>query len=887
MSKKLVIVESPAKAKTISRFLGKDYEVVASFGHVRDLPEGAGDVPEEFKKSKWSRYGVDVENDFKPFYVVPRDKAGRVRDLKASAKSTDHLLLATDEDREGESISWHILELLKPKKGTKVERIVFHEITPEAINAALANPRQIDQDLVRAQEARRIVDRLFGYTLSPLLWKKVGPRLSAGRVQSVAVRLVVLRERERAAFRVVEYAGIEADLSVAAGDFKAKLARIDNQNVADGQSFNNLGELTAKKDRWLKIEEATAIASRLPSEGWKVSLHETKPGTENPPPPFMTSTLQQDANRKFGFPAKLTMQIAQNLYEGIDVGSGATGLITYMRTDSLSLADRAVKEIREHIQSKYGKEYAPEKPKHYASKAKNAQEAHEAIRPTDVNIEPQSIRRYLTEEQFKLYDLIWKRTVACQMASARVERTKVEVEVEVEVADGSETLTFGASGKSISFPGFLRVYVEGADDPEADLSDRERILPAMKQGEAARKSEATADPIRATEHRTTPPARYTEASLIKKLEEEGVGRPSTYASIIGTIQGRDYVNKRGKELVPTFTAFAVTGILEGPFADLVDTGFTARMEDQLDDIANGERDATKHLHEFYSGTKSQPGLQQLVDTKFDEIPYFADPLGEEIVVRIGKNGPFLQRGEGGPGNTASIPEDIAPADLTLEMAKELLDKRAAAPVEVAKIASGKSVILKSGRYGDYYEVEQTPEEVEAGIKPARVSVPPGSKASDLTADDIQALLEFPKNLGTHPELKEPVMLQIGRYGAYLTAGEKNANIGDWREALLLTLEEAVQRLEEGGRGRATRGASAAPIQEFGPMEGAEGPVRILSGRFGPYVTDGKTNATIPRAIDPAKVTAAEALEMIKKKAAAGPSKRPVRRKSGAKKKSSK
>ena len=883
MLKKLVIVESPAKAKTISRFLGKDYEVVASFGHVRDLPEGAGDVPEEFKKSKWSRYGVDVENDFKPFYVVPRDKASRVRDLKASAKSTDHLLLATDEDREGESISWHILELLKPKKGTKVERIVFHEITPEAINAALANPRQIDQDLVRAQEARRIVDRLFGYTLSPLLWKKVGPRLSAGRVQSVAVRLVVLRERERAAFKVVEYAGIEADLSVEAGDFKAKLARINNQNVADGQSFSSQGELSAKKDRWLKIEEATAIAKRLPNEGWKVSLHETKPGTENPPPPFMTSTLQQDANRKFGFPAKLTMQIAQNLYEGIDVGHGATGLITYMRTDSLSLADRAVKEIREHIQSKYGKEYAPEKPKHYASKAKNAQEAHEAIRPTDVNIEPQSIRRYLTEEQFKLYDLIWKRTVACQMSSARVERTKVEV----EVADGNETLTFGASGKSISFPGFLRVYVEGADDPEADLSDRERILPAMKQGEAVRKSEASADPIRATEHKTTPPARYTEASLIKKLEEEGVGRPSTYASIIGTIQGRDYVNKRGKELVPTFTAFAVTGILEGPFADLVDTGFTARMEDQLDDIANGERDATKHLHEFYSGTKSQPGLQQLVDTKFDEIPYFADPLGEDIVVRIGKNGPFLQRGEGGPGNTASIPEDLAPADLTLELAKELLDKRAAAPVEVAKIASGKSVILKSGRYGDYYEVEQTPEEIEAGLKPARVSVPPGSKASDLTAEDIQALLEFPKDLGTHPELNQPVMLQIGRYGAYLTSGEKNANIGDWREALKLTLEEAVQKLEEGGRGRSTRAASAAPIQEFGPMEGAEGPVRILSGRFGPYVTHGKTNATIPRAIDPAKVTAEEALEMIKKKAAAGPSKRPVRRKAGAKKKSSK
>jgi len=886
MAKKLVIVESPAKAKTISRFLGKEYTVTASFGHVRDLPESASEVPEEFKKSKWGRYGVDVDNNFKPYYVVPKDKSGRVKDLKAAAKEADHVLLATDEDREGESISWHILELLKPKKGTKVERIVFHEITPEAIQEALAHPRQVDDDLVRAQEARRIVDRLFGYTLSPLLWKKVGPRLSAGRVQSVAVRLIVMRERERAEFVSVDYAGIEVELEAKEGRFSARLAKIDDKRVADGQSFSSVGQLTekaAKSEIWLKIDDAKSIASRLAgATPWTIATVESKPGLENPPPPFMTSTLQQEANRKFGFTAKRTMQIAQNLYEGVDIGNGPTGLITYMRTDSLTLAERALQEARDVIRHKYGAEYLPEKPKRYASKAKNAQEAHEAIRPTDLACEPASIRQFLSDDQFKIYELIWKRTLACQMQPARVERTRIEVEVADPQPTHGKVLNFQASGKTITFPGFLRAYVEGSDDPDASLGDRERPLPAVRVGEVVTPSEtlaASGNPVLATAHTTRPPARYTEASLVKKLEEEGVGRPSTYASIIGTIQERDYVNKQDKELVPTFTAYAVTSLLERNFEDLVDVGFTARMEDQLDDIADGKRDLTKHLRDFFSGTPSQPGLQTLVDAKADDIPYFALPIGEDIVVRIGRNGPFLQQGEGGPGATASIPEELPPADLTIEKAKELLAKKAVEPAAVGiHEPTGNPIVLRSGRYGDYYEVDS------GGDKPLRVSVPPGDSPATLTLEDLHKLFSFPVELGNHPETGEPVRLQIGRYGAYLTSGEKNANIGDWRPALELTLDQAVAKLAEGRGG--TRGARtpAAAIQEFGEVDGAAGPVKVLAGRFGPYVTDGTTNATIPRGFDPITITAEQAVEWIKAKAAAGPSKkRPVRRKATRKK----
>ncbi|MCW5936460.1 MAG: type I DNA topoisomerase [Fimbriimonadaceae bacterium] len=875
MTKSLVIVESPAKAKTIANFLGPGYDVVASYGHVRDLPESADDIPEEFKKKKWAKLGVNVEGEYEPLYVVPGDKRRRVDELKRSAKGIERLLLATDEDREGESISWHVLQILKPAKKVKVERIVFHEITPEAIRAALDSPRSIDEALVRAQETRRILDRLYGYTLSPLLWRKVAKGLSAGRVQSVAVRLIVMRERERRDFVVVDYSGIEAKLGAAEGEFSARLARIEGAPVADGQSFSPRGELVERNARWLLQEEAETRVSRLERAApWTVTKLETNPGVENPPPPFMTSTLQQEANRKLGFAARRTMQIAQQLYEGIDIGGERVGLITYMRTDSLSLAERAVSEARTVIADLYGKEYVPAKPRQYKSKAKNAQEAHEAIRPTDLGRRPQDVQRHLDADQYKLYELIWKRTLACQMKQAEVERTRVEVEVE----DDGQTLTFVASGKRIVFPGFLRVYVEGADDPEAELGDRERILPAMRQGEAL-----AAKAVTATSHQTKPPARYTEASLVQKLEQEGVGRPSTYATIIGTVQDRGYVFRRAKELVPTWTAFAVTSLLEENFQQLVDTSFTANMEEQLDEIADGRRSPVQHLRKFYEGEGDEAGLETQVESKAKEIPFPVMPLGDDIVVRIGRNGPFLQRGEGGTGNTASIPEEMPPADLSLDEAKRLIENQAQGPAAIAvDPGSGRCVFFKKGRFGAYLEVDQSEDERAGGATPRRVTLPPGMDGGQLSDEDVAELLKFPKELGNHPESGEPVVLAIGRYGAYLSSGEKRANVGDWREARSLALAEALERLNAPRKAWGSGGTAAKsePIKSFGKLEGFEGEVRVLPGRYGPYVTDGKTNATVPKGTDPEKLTVEQAMELLRARQAAGPTKKKrfVRRK---------
>lgn len=859
MSKSLVIVESPAKAKTISRFLGKEYVVKASFGHIRDLPEKASDVPESLKGKKWAKLGVDIEGDFEPVYVVTSDKKRHVAELREAAKGVTRLLLATDEDREGESISWHILETLKPKKGTEVKRIVFHEITPEAIDAALRNPRDVDENLVKAQETRRVLDRLYGYTLSPLLWKKVGPKLSAGRVQSVAVRLVVMRERERRDFVTAEYASVEAEVAAKKGKFKVRLTKIADRSVATGASFNDSGELTGKAE-WLKFEGATGLAEALlAAKPWKVASIDKKPGVENPPPPFMTSTLQQEANRKFGFTARRTMQIAQALYEGIDIGGGATGLITYMRTDSLTLADRALDEARQVIQSKYGKEYLPDSPRRYKSKAKNAQEAHEAIRPTELGRTPESIRGKLTDEQYKLYDLIWKRTLACQMEKAQVERTKVEVEVEHE----KSAYTFQASGKTIIFPGFLRVYVEGADDPDSELGDKETVLPEVSQGETV-----DAEKVWAEAHATRPPARYTEASLVKKLEEEGVGRPSTYASIIGTVQDRGYVYKSSNQLVPTFTAFAVTELLEDNFGQLVDLHFTAQMENELDDIADGDRDMVEHLRAFYYGIDGELGIAAKVEKQGPEIPFPVIRLADDLVVRIGRNGPFVQRGEGGAGNTASIPEDLAPAELTAEKALELIEEQAKGPMAVGvDKASGRQVFAKTGRFGAYLEVE--PEEGEE--KPKRVTLPPGETAESLDEESLQLLLSYPRVLGKHPETGEDVNLLLGRYGPYLVSGTANANTGDWRASAKMTLEEAVKALAEGGSKRKASGPSV--IRELGEAEGLAGPAKLMDGRYGPYVSDGTTNATLPKGTDLDGVTLEQAAELIKAKAAAGPSKR--------------
>lgn len=872
MSKTLVVVESPAKARTISRFLGKEYEVLASFGHIRDLPEKAADIPASHKDKKWAKLGVNVEGEFEPLYIIPPDKKRHITALKDAAKGTTRLLLATDEDREGESISYHILEVLKPKKDTTVQRIVFHEITPEAINAAIANPRKLDESLVRAQETRRILDRLYGYTLSPLLWKKVAPKLSAGRVQSVAVRLVVMRERERRDFITVEYAGITANLAKGEISFKAKLDKINASNIVTGQSFSSLGELTKQKETWLKIDQATPLADKLKANSpWTVTDVETKPGVENPPVPFMTSTLQQEANRKLGFPARRTMQVAQNLYEGIDIGGGSTGLITYMRTDSLSLAERAVQEAREVIQRMYGKEYLPASPKVYKSKAKNAQEAHEAIRPTDLTRTPASIKSKLTDEQFKLYDLIWKRTIACQMNPARVERTRAELLTELD----SNSYTFSTTGKRIVFPGFLRVYVEGFDDPDAEIGDKETLLPELKKGDQV-PAQIILNTVDATEHSTKPPARYTEASLVQKLEAEGIGRPSTYASIIGTIQDRGYVFKAANQLVPTFTAFAVTQLLEGSFPKLIDIGFTAEMENELDEIADGTRDMVAHLKEFYYGNKKEPGILDKVEKEGPEIPFPHIPLGEDIVIRIGRNGPFIQRGEGGTGNTASIPDDLAPADLTYQKAEELLEQRAKGPESVGTDSkTGRAILAKTGRFGAYLELEQTEEEVEAKVKPTRVGLPPGVTPAQLTEEDLTVLTSYPKVIGNHPETGEPINLLLGRYGPYLQTGTKNANAGEWKTAPNLTVDQAVELIAEGGKGR--KSGAPEPLKELGEAEGCDGPIKVMSGRYGPYVTDGKTNATIPKGTDPESVTIEQAAELIKTRAAAGPSKRPKRK----------
>lgn len=886
MAKTLVIVESPAKARTISRFLGKGYEVIASFGHIRDLPEKAADIPASHKDKKWAKLGVNVDGAFEPLYIVPAEKKRHVAELKEAAKGADRLLLATDEDREGESISFHILEVLKPKKDVRIQRIVFHEITPEAIEAALKNPRDLDESLVKAQETRRILDRLYGYTLSPLLWKKVAPKLSAGRVQSVAVRLVVMRERERRDFVTVDYAGITAQLSKEGTAFKARLEKVDNSHIADGQSFSSEGQLVKAKDTWLTIDQAQLLAKKLKeNQPWTVTKVETKPRIENPPVPFMTSTLQQEANRKLGFSARRTMQVAQNLYEGIDIGGGSTGLITYMRTDSLSLADRAIAEARQVIQDMYGKEYLPAKPKVYKSKAKNAQEAHEAIRPTDLGRTPASIKSKLTDEQFKLYDLIWKRTIACQMNPAQVERTRAELETQAD----SRTYTFATTGNRIVFPGFLRVYVEGFDDPDAELGDKETLLPQLTVGEQTQISQTVlveakglfVQEVHATEHSTKPPARYTEASLVQKLEAEGIGRPSTYASIIGTIQDRGYVFKSGNQLVPTFTAFAVIQLLEGSFPDLVDIGFTAEMEDELDEIASGKRDMVAHLKEFYFGNES-PGILEKVEKKGPEIPFPQIPLDEGLVVRIGRNGPFVQRGEGGPGNTASIPEDLAPADLDAAKALELLEQRAKGPEAIGTDSkTGRAILSKSGRFGPYLELEQTPEEVAAGIKPTRVGLPPGVSPDELKAGDLEILTSYPKVLGNHPQTGEPITLLLGRYGPYLQCGGQNANVGDWREAIGMSVEMAAAMLAEGGKGRKSR--TPEPLKELGEADGLAGPVKVMSGRYGPYVTDGSTNATIPKGTDPESITLAQAAELIKARAAAGPAKKKTKRRATRKK----
>ena len=882
MAKNLVIVESPAKAKTIGGYLGSDYEVQASIGHIRDLmPNGKG-LPAELRKLWWSEYAVDVDHDFSPFYEVPPEKAAQVKKLRDAMKGIDTLVLATDEDREGEAISWHLLEVLKPNKSVKIKRIAFNEITKKAILEALENPRDVDYCLVEAQETRRILDRLYGYTLSPVLWSRVTKNLSAGRVQSPAVKLIVEREIARRNFRNSVYWDLRATFSHDGQSFTAELKQIDSLRVASGSDFEDttgaLKEDRASKVRLLTGEESGRLAvAANQAKPYVVSRLEATEGVERPAPPFMTTTLQQDANRKFGYAADRTMRIAQGLYEGIEIGGETTGFITYMRTDSLTLSADALSSIRKFIGQEYS-DCLPDKPVSYASKVKNAQEAHEAIRPTDVLRRPQDVARFLNEDQLKIYTLIWQRTVASQMKPARVLRTEADISVE---SDGfgpiGKRLQFLATGKQTLFPGYQRVYNEGKDDEAADPRDRK--LPLLKEGLEVAKE--TIEPI---EHSTKPPARYTDATLIKRLEDQGIGRPSTYASIISVIVDRGYVRKQAKQLIPTFKAFLAIEVLQGNFEELMDLGFTARMDEALDEISEGKSDSKTYLRSFFLGEEGKPGLKTMVDERKSQIPYPVFAVGnhpetqEPIVVRNGKDGsPFLQIGEGDAKRYANVPEDTAPGDLTLEYALELLNQKAA-PAESIGFhpTTGRRLLLKN-RQGFYLEVERTPEEIERKDKPIWVSLPPSANPHELSQEDLDFLCSLPKNLGKHPDLAEPILFKVGKFGAYLECGVERRTVENWRDALTMDVDAAVEILKQ----PKTRGFRAAPaaLKEFGVLEGCAGPVKVLSGRFGPYVTDGETNATLPKGTDPTQLEESKAAELLQARRDAGPStkRKPIKR----------
>jgi DNA topoisomerase-1 len=884
MATQLVIVESPAKARTIKGYLGSDYEVEASVGHIRDLMPNGKTLPAEMRKKWWSDYAVDVDNNFEPFYEVPPEKLSQVKKLRDAMKGKDTLVLATDEDREGEAISWHLLEVLKPSKNVKVKRIAFHEITKDAILKAIDSPREVDLCLVEAQETRRILDRLYGYTLSPVLWSRVTKNLSAGRVQSPAVKLIVDRENARRNFRAGGYWDLKAVFSSNGEPFSSELKTLDTTRVASGSDFDDkTGSLRdERQNKVVLLDEARAnvlaeVARR--SSPYRVTKLDAVEGYEKPAAPFMTTTLQQDANRKFGFSADRTMRIAQTLYEGIELQGETTGLITYMRTDSLTLSADAVASIRKLIGADYPA-CLPEKPLQYTSKVKNAQEAHEAIRPTDVRRRPRDVSKFLNEEQNKLYSLIWQRAVACQMKPAKVLRTEAEISVEISGADatraGASRLGFVSTGKQIIFEGYLKVYSEGRDDESADPS--ERRLPNLKKGDEVLRQ--TVDPIG---HQTKPPARYTDATLIKKLEEQGIGRPSTYASIISVIVDRGYVRKQGKQLVPTFKAFLTMEVLESNFQELMDLGFTAKMDEALDEISEGRANSRLYLKNFFLGSEEKKGLKPMVDERKKEIPFPVffvgnhPETGEPIVVRTGKDGhPFLQIGEGDGKRYTNVPEDLAPADLVVEKAIELLDTKAQQSESIGiHQATGKNLLLKN-RQGYYLEVERTPEEIEQKVKPIWISVPPNVDPRNLSKPELDFICSLPHEIGLHPTSKEPILFKLGKFGAYLECGVERRTVEDWKTAESMTVEEAIERLSQ-PKFKTARSAPAA-LKDFGTLEGAAGPVKVLSGRFGPYVTDGETNATLPRGSDPEQLQAQDALSLLKAKRDAGPSTRFVKKK---------
>jgi DNA topoisomerase-1 len=892
--KPLVIVESPAKAKTLGRFLGSKYRVEASFGHIRDLPESAAEVPKDIKDKEWGRLGVDVESDFTPYYVVPGAKKKQVAHLRSAVKDASEILLATDPDREGESISWHLREILKAK--VPVRRVVFHEITEEAVNEALSHPGEVNENLVRAQESRRILDRLYGYTLSPLLWKKVQTGLSAGRVQSVAVRLIVEREEERRAFRSAEYWDLEATLKGEGREFVATLVRIDDKRIAMGKDFDaDTGALKNPSVRLLDGASTTrlveAIRGNLP---WTITAVEQKPGVERPSPPFTTSTLTQEASRKLGFSTERTMQIAQRLFQGVETGDGEMeGLITYHRTDSTTLSDKAIGESARVIREMFGDEYHGG-PRRYQTRVKNAQEAHEAIRPTDFRLAPSQLERVLDTDEIKIYELVWKRTMASQMVDARVLRATMEVSA--EGSDG-ETAFLTASGKAIEFAGFRRAYVEGSDDPAAEIEDQESILPQAKVGDRILQDGAvggggiTLVGTEVKRHETAPPARFTEASLIKELERLGIGRPSTYAPTIATIVRRGYVFRQGKALVPSFTAFAVTTLLRDHFGDFVETDFTAEMEEDLDEISRGERESRAFLKQFYYGDKKHRGLLPAVEKGAEsaEYPILAlgsDPeSGETLRVRIGRFGPFVQMGEGGPGRTASLPDDVAPADLSVARALELVRAKAEGPRTIGvDVATGQNVYVMNGRYGAYVQLGETPEGKKAE-KPKRASLQAGMTEATVTLEEALKLLSLPRVVGLHPDDSEPIVTNFGRFGPYVKHGDEFRSLESEDDVFGITFDAALAliRAPKVSRRRG-QGAQRKTLAEL-THEGTT--LKVLAGRYGPYVTDGTTNASIPKGASPETLTYAQAQELLAARRDAVPSPRrgAARGRTGAKKKS--
>ncbi len=853
----LVIVESPAKARTISKFLGRGFTVEASIGHVRDLPQGASQIPDEFRKEQWSRLGVNVDQDFAPLYIVPPGKLAQVRKLKGLLKDAKDLYLATDEDREGEAISWHLNELLKPR--VPVHRLVFHEITKEAITEALEHPRQIDEALVRAQETRRIVDRLYGYEVSPLLWKKVKPKLSAGRVQSVAVRLIVERERQRMAFHEAAYWDLLGRFASLAGqEFNAELMSVDGRRIPQGKDFDPAtGKL--KSDEWLLLNgpQAEQLAERLRRAEFRVAKLDDKPYTSKPYPPFTTSTLQQEANRKLGFTARRTMQAAQHLYEN--------GHITYMRTDSTNLAKSAIEAARELVATQYGAEYLPDQPRVYQTKVKNAQEAHEAIRPAGHPFDfPEALRNNLGADEFKIYDLIWKRTVASQMADSRGRRLTLTIE-----GDGSQ---FQVSGKTIEFPGYLRAYVEGSDDPEGDLADREAVLPAVGQGDKIECRD-----LQPKEHVTQPPSRFSEAALIRTLEEMGIGRPSTYASIIDTILARDYVFKKGTALVPTWTAFAVSQLLELHLPALVDYKFTAQMEDDLDAISRGEAKQLDYLREFYFGDGTA-GLKPHLASKVDQIqardvsrvPIARPENAEPVYVRIGRYGPFLEQGE----RRAALPEGLAPDELTAARAEEMLSQSQKAEEPLGTCPeTGRLIYLKTGRFGPYVQRAAASEDE----KPQNASLLKGMRPEDIDVATAVRLLSLPRTLGPHPTMNEPVVVHNGRYGPYVKCDKETRSLPAGVSPLDVEMPQALELLAQPKAQRRGFGAKREPVKLLENSSVTQQQIQLLNGRYGLYVTDGVTNASLPKNTTPEEVTQEMALSLLAERAALGPPKKKTAR----------